>query len=239
MRKLRPFFSYFGSKFRLAKLYGEPRHDIIVEPFAGSAGYALNWYWKPVLLIERDARIAALWRYLLRVKPDELLHLPDLEPDQTVDTLAVIPEVRTLIGLWLRSGTSTPSSKPSAWMTDGTRTSSFWGSSLRWRLAGQVESIRHWNIIEADHTNAPDIEATWFVDAPYQRPRRGYRHGADRIDFDRLRAWVLARSGQIVVCENGTADWLPFRSLTRVRSMPGRIGVKYSDELIWTNESVV
>ena len=49
---LHPFFSYFGSKYRLAKCYPQPQCDEIVEPFAGSAGYALLYPEKQVTLYE-------------------------------------------------------------------------------------------------------------------------------------------------------------------------------------------
>jgi site-specific DNA-adenine methylase len=40
---LRPFFPYYGSKWRAARAYPPPLHRQIVEPFAGSAGYALRY----------------------------------------------------------------------------------------------------------------------------------------------------------------------------------------------------
>ena len=36
--KLKPFFTYYGGKYRAAPKYPEPVHGSIVEPFAGSAG---------------------------------------------------------------------------------------------------------------------------------------------------------------------------------------------------------
>jgi site-specific DNA-adenine methylase len=52
MLELHPFFSYFGSKYRLAKRYPKPQCDEIIEPFAGSAGYALLYPQKQVYLYE-------------------------------------------------------------------------------------------------------------------------------------------------------------------------------------------
>lgn len=39
---LHPFFPYYGSKWSLGPLYPAPRHDRIIEPFAGSACYSLH-----------------------------------------------------------------------------------------------------------------------------------------------------------------------------------------------------
>jgi site-specific DNA-adenine methylase len=49
---LRPFFTYTGGKYRLAPRYPEPRHNLIIEPFAGSAGYSLRHPEREVLLID-------------------------------------------------------------------------------------------------------------------------------------------------------------------------------------------
>src|SRR5690348_5384455 len=59
--KLMPFFSFYGGKWRAAPKYPAPLYDTIIEPFAGSAGYAVRHYEKRVLLCEKDPVIAALW----------------------------------------------------------------------------------------------------------------------------------------------------------------------------------
>ncbi len=38
MTDLKPFFCYFGGKWRAAPHYPTPKHAEIVEPFAGAAG---------------------------------------------------------------------------------------------------------------------------------------------------------------------------------------------------------
>ena len=62
---MRPFFTYYGGKYRAAPLYPSPTHANLVEPFAGSAGYALRYYDRQVLLVDADPVIAGLWRYLI------------------------------------------------------------------------------------------------------------------------------------------------------------------------------
>jgi hypothetical protein len=55
--RLRPFFSYYGSKHRIIDKYPAPVHGRIVEPFAGSAAYATRYYWLPVTLYDANPKI--------------------------------------------------------------------------------------------------------------------------------------------------------------------------------------
>jgi hypothetical protein len=49
--RLRPFFGYYGGKWRDAvKHYPPPEHTRIVEPFAASAGYSLRYPDRKVIL---------------------------------------------------------------------------------------------------------------------------------------------------------------------------------------------
>jgi hypothetical protein len=87
-------------------MYASPAHRTIVEPFAGSAGYAVRHHERDVILVERDPLIASTWRYLLSVTPAEILSLPDLRADQTVDDLPIAPEARLLVGWWCNGGSA-------------------------------------------------------------------------------------------------------------------------------------
>lgn len=49
-------FSYYGSKSKIIRYYSEPKHDIIIEPFAGSAQYAFKYWDKQVTLIEKNKK---------------------------------------------------------------------------------------------------------------------------------------------------------------------------------------
>lgn len=37
-------------------------------------------------------------------------------------------------------------------------------------MAQNLYKVKHWEIINGDYTEAPDIKATWFVDPPYKGP---------------------------------------------------------------------
>lgn len=52
-------------------------------------------------------------------------------------------------------------------MRSGRRVHSFWGETIRARVAAQVSAIRHWTVIEGDFADAPWEPATYFVDPPY------------------------------------------------------------------------
>jgi hypothetical protein len=74
--RMRPFFLFFGGKWRMARHLGRPQYDHVIEPFSGSAGYSCYWNPPPVTLIERDPTIYGIWDYLQRVSRPEFLRLP-------------------------------------------------------------------------------------------------------------------------------------------------------------------
>lgn len=209
-------FYYFGSKRRMAPLYPEPLHQLIIEPFAGSAGYACHHAaGHDVLLVERDPRVVALWDRVRSMSVEEALSLPAPElGSRTTDMLALTRAV-------------SEHSLASRYITVQPRLVSRW-PQLRARLAEMIPLVQGWTIVEGDYTRAPDVEATWFIDPPYQKKVRGY---AFRPDFDLLAEWVLTRRGQVIVCEQQGADWLPFVPLAEIVGVNG----KRSTEVIWTN----
>jgi hypothetical protein len=113
--QLRPFFGYFGGKWRDAlRNYPAPRHDTIIEPFAGSAGYSLRYPSKRVVLCEIDLTIASIWHYLIHVSAEEVLAIPDVPLDGTIDDLRLAEEPRALVGMWLNRGVARAHSGVSA-----------------------------------------------------------------------------------------------------------------------------
>ncbi len=225
----RPMMNYYGGKWRAAPRYPKPEHDTIVEPFAGGAGYSLRYPDRNVVLVERDPEVAATWRYLIGVSPEEIRGLPLLEPGQHIDDFfpALTKDQRRLVGWWLSSGISAPRRT----LTNSVATrngKSNWRAVIRERIATQVGRIRHWRIIEGDYTSAPDIDATWFVDPPYIDKGKHYRFGSDDIDYAALGEWCQGLRGQVMVCENEGADWLPFRAFGGIKSLRG-----VSKEVVW------
>ena len=236
MTRLRPFFSYYGSKWTLAPKYPTPQHGTIIEPFAGSACYSLLYPDRDVVLIERDDKVAGVWRYLIAASAEDVLSLPLLDPGESARDLPVCQEAQWLIGFWLRQAVSAPCvvMPDTAWSRR--HPMSHWGERIRARIASQVDRIRHWRVIEGDYTDSPNVEAAWFVDPPYQgRAGSYYRQKFDR--FDELAAWCRDRRGQVVVCENAGATWLPFEPLATIQTTSTPDGRRKTREAVWTNHA--
>jgi site-specific DNA-adenine methylase len=240
---MRPFVNFYGGKWRAAPRYPAPMYGTIVEPFAGFAGYSTRYYDHKVVLVEKDPLIASLWAYLIRVSATEIAKLPLIRADQTIDDLhGTCQEAKWLIGFWITGGASGPRKTPTSWMKARPGSGGYWGESVRARIASQVDLIRHWQIIEGSYENAPAIEATHFVDPPYQKAGTHYRESAKKIDFTALAKHCQSLIGQTIVCENAGADWLPFRPFAEIRSnqanakRAGDAERRSSAEVIWTND---
>jgi hypothetical protein len=231
---LRPFFRYHGGKWRAvhAGRYPHPLHDTIIEPFAGAAGYSLHYADHRVILVERYHVVAEMWRWLIGASPADVMAVPLV--DDVADLPAETPAgARCLVGFAMNAAVASPRrriSKAARALRAAGRKFYGWTADLRERVASQVGHIKHWILIEGDYTEAPDVAAAWFIDAPYQFAGGGYIHGPDAIDFAALGAWCRARRGQPIVCEGAGAKWLPFRSIGAVKAGP-RSGVAM--EALW------
>ena len=230
---LRPFFSYLGSKWKVAPRYPKPNHDVIIEPFAGSAGYALRYPANQVILVEANPKIAEVWRYLISVHPSEIRRIPTCE--HVEDLPSWVPEAAEyLVGFHLNRANVRPCQNISAGEKAKLEGCGGWTSASRERIASQVEAIRHWRIIEGDYTVAPTIAATWFVDPPYQNKGYAYDFGSKLLDYTVLARWCRARRGLTIVCENQGARWLPFRKFATLG--PNNVNRSAgSKEVVWIN----
>lgn len=231
---LRPFWRYYGGKWRAAPRYPRPSFSRLVEPFAGAAGYALRYPDLEVTLIEKYPVVAEIWRYLIGVSSAEVLRIPCV--DSVDDLPAWVPQgARWLVGFAMNAANASPCRNISSGrlkLRSLGRRFEGWSEAQRERVAHQVDRIRHWRIVEGDFTQAPDIEATWFVDPPY-RGRAGSYYVHHALDYSALGAWCRARRGQVLVCENAGADWLPFQPFARLKAGVNGNG---SDEVLWERE---
>lgn len=198
-------FYYYGAKNQLARHYPEPRYGLIVEPFAGSAGYAQCWRkFCDVTLVEKDERVVALWERLQAMSADEIMDLPTPVVDSYTDDFLVMLSAASNSVMRIKRLKVTP------------RVVAIWEGMKR-RMAERVDDVRDWQVILGDYTDSPDVECTWFIDPPYQvqggttktafPQGRGYKH--DTIDYEALGEWCQSRRGQVIVCEQAGADWLP------------------------------
>lgn len=238
MSRLRPLFSYFGAKWTLAPRYPAPRHDLIVEPFAGSAGYSLLHAERDVLLIDANPDVVDTWRYLLSASPSEILDLPDLPASGIVADLGLPRGPELLVRWWSSSAQATPNHRTSAWAK--AYPERFWGPQIKARLATAVPRIRHWSVRLGTYSDAPDgTPATYFVDPPYQgRAGTKYRRfGSTHIDYADLSAWCRRLPGQAIVCDMAGADWLPFVSFSTTTTATNKThGRRTVREVLWTND---
>jgi site-specific DNA-adenine methylase len=234
---VKPFFTYTGGKYRSAPRYPAPVYDTIVEPFAGSAGYSVRHHEKNVLLIDLDPDVAVLWEYLIAATPSDVRSLPlyDGTWDST-DDLNLSDGEKMLIRGWLNKGTF--GKRPSAWMRSGDFDSQFWGEEIRERVASQVSLIKHWKIVHGSYVDAPDLLATWFIDPPYEIAGKTYNHGSSGIDYPALAEWCRSRPGQVIVCENTGAEWLPFSHFESAHAMQARFRSGRTEEAIWHEETM-
>ena len=234
MKGLKPFFCYYGGKWRAAPHYPAPKYDRIIEPFAGAAGYSTRYPHKKVVLYEKDPNLLTLWDYLINVSESEVRALPLLGRDGLVSDLKCSAAARILIGFWTNKASSAPRNQFSSWGKAGTHSDSHWGEAIRDRVASQVSSIRHWSVRE-DYNNARDWFATFFVDPPYQKAGKHYQRPF--TDFDGLGEFCKSLSGQVIVCEAEGANWLPFKPFRAIKAAAGTKREGISKEVIWLNDA--
>lgn len=220
----RLFFSYYGGKHLRGGRYPAPAHRLIIEPFAGSAGYATRYRDREVRLYDVYERVVGTWAYLIRATASEIKALP-ADVEHLGYHPGLVQEAQWLIGFWLNKGCTTPRKRKSGWMPGHDSPGCYWGERVRDRLAVQVESIRHWRVYQQSHHEIPDERATWFVDPPYQGKAGSY-YTHKFTDHERLAEWCRARTGQVIVCEHKGAGWLPFQPL-------GPTSPRYVREVVW------
>lgn len=209
-------FSYFGSKYKLAKHYGRPQHDLVIEPFAGSAGYSLFWEPENVLLVDKNPDICAIWRYLIGVHEHEILFLPT--KFDNVEEIKVSEDAKKLIGFWIARGQTSPMLKKSVWGIEyqDDRQCKVWSDAAKFRIASQLKKIRHWRIFEGCYSIIENQKAHWFIDPPYEKI--GHKYPFKNINYDQLATWCQNRQGFVQVCEQKDAQWLPFIPFRNVNS---------------------
>ncbi len=231
---MRPMFSYFGSKWMLARRYGPPAHDLVIEPFAGSAAYALYWGAPKSLLIDAFPEVVGIWQFLIKATEREIRALP-LDFDH-VDDLKIPQEAKWLIGYWIKKASVTAGKSRTAWARQYRHSGDckVWGEAVRERIASQLPGIRGWKAQLRDWRDSPDMKATWLIDPPYQVAGKHYVF--NEVDYGALAKFCRSRQGQVFVCENAGADWLPFRPFHKARGTFGYKRTGVSNEVVWSKD---
>ena len=83
-------WSYYGSKTNMVDLYPPPKHDLIIEPFAGAAKYALKYFERDVLLIDSYDVVIRIWQWLQQCSKHDILSLPKPNKRSTQAAKAVL-----------------------------------------------------------------------------------------------------------------------------------------------------
>jgi hypothetical protein len=208
-KRLPPLFSYYGSKWRMAPRYPEPKYDTIIEPFAGSAQYATLYPDRNVILCDLNKRICETWRWLIDATPADVLSLPLIADGESVLDHDLPAGAANLIGYWLNQASVEPKPRGSS-RARGSHAKHHWGDRVRGRLASCVGSVSHWEIRNCSYSDLRhEMPATYFIDPPYQgAPGRHYTHSD--VNYRQLADWCKNRAGQVIACENVGAEWLPF-----------------------------
>lgn len=183
-------------------------HDLIIEPFAGTASYSYEYWEHDVILIDKFDKICRIWKYLQQAKPEDILKLPDVENGEFIGNrhLWMCDEERWLVGFCINNASPIPKH------TAGRMNFNSWARD-KIRIASDLHKIRHWHIVCGEYNSMMNVSASWFIDPPYQFQKL-YRHNS--INYIELSEWCKSRNGQVIVCEQSTADWMKFRPLTEL-----------------------
>ena len=217
-------FSYYGSKGKVIDYYPPPKHNKIIEPFAGSARYSLKYFENDIELIELYPVIAGIWKYLQNCSEKDILKLPILKKGDLInrDDFDCI-EQANLMGFIISVATRNPK------LTVSPFAESKIESEIK-KIASNLYKIKHWKITECSYNEIDNVEATWFIDPPYQFGGEHYVKNNKNIDFNYLANWCKNRKGQVIVCENTKADWLDFKPMVNMQG-----AVHKTVEAIWSN----
>lgn len=207
-------FYYFGRKGRLAQCYPTPEFPLVIEPFAGSMAFTLHYKPAEAIGIEVDPMVCWAWADVTCLTPAEILAIEEPALGTRVDDRWMM----------MAAGSHGTARAKSYLWTD--RMSRDLRKQKRFAARHVDYAVAHIDYRWGDYREAPDVEATWFIDPPYQRVRRGYRSD---LDYTELAEWVRSRRGQVIVCEQAGADWLPFEPLRVIRGTTNKV----TTEMVW------
>lgn len=207
-------FSYYGSKAKIVKHYPKPKYNLIIEPFAGAAWYSL-YHNCVAILNEKNKIVFDIWNWLInQASGAEIEEYLDFYKGDDISQLDIRDEHKNLIGFNINRGTVHPSNIVQKWSCQSKKDKT-WASTTHFALTRCVEllpKVKEWKVMFGDYKTIPNIEATYFIDPPYQYG--GEHYPINDIDYTELKLWIETRKGQVIVCENDRADWMDFKPLT-------------------------
>jgi hypothetical protein len=165
--------------------------------------------------------IVKIWHYLQAASEKDIMGLPELTYKQSIKDFDLSEPERLLMGFLVARGVAHTQYIVQQFSDIPT---------AKKQIASQLFKIRHWKIQQGDYANIPNERATWFIDPPYQVGGHQYTMSNKTLNFTELATWSQARNGQVIVCENTQANWMPFLPMTK---MTGAYNT--TTEALWTN----
>jgi len=220
-------WSYYGAKTNVIDLYPPPKFDKVIEPFAGTARYALKYFEKDVLIVDKYDVVIDIWKWLQKCSKRDILSLPNMKKGEHVDDYTFdCLEAKHLMGFMIGFMTETPRKTATIRMEQRPNSIKY---TLN-RIANNLHKIRHWEIRSGSYEDIENENASWFIDPPYVKGGDRYKYSNKHIDFSQLADWCKSRKGQAIVCETLGADWLDFKRMTTHHTRRGP-----QHEVIWSN----
>ncbi len=217
-------FRYFGKKGLNIKYYQKPEKGLmIIEPFCGTSSYACSFHQRAVWINDSYIAIYDIWKWIQQASRKDILDLPQLPYGSSINKCTQLSMPEKLILGFCNQWASV---RPHDFVT---RASIPALQSLKRKLIGLCGGIDHWLITNLDYREIPNQKACWFIDPPYKYTGESYSES--EINYKKLARWCRERHGQVQVCENDKAKWLPFSNLFEFVSQGGTKRV----ESVWTN----
>lgn len=219
-------WSYYGTKAKIIGSYPKPMFNKIIEPFAGAARYSLKYFDRDIVLVDKYETIIKIWKWLQQCSKKDILDLPnDIENGKKISDYNLCDEANLFMGFLIGVASQSPRDKPSPWASKKGKLK----RQLKF-VANSLFKIKHWKIVLGEYNQIANEKATWFIDPPYQHGGHIYVESNKNINYQELAKWCVFREGQVIVCENTKADWLPFYP---IRKMKG--SMFNTTEAIWSN----
>jgi site-specific DNA-adenine methylase len=237
--RLKSPVSYYGGKGPIVHRYSTPQFKLIIEPFAGSAAYAFRHAENhDVWINDVDARTFSMWQFLTSPDAADVIrqYFP-LEAKQGDDVTKIVPVDKVPEGFIevLRAQANMGSQGARGVHNVITKF-----GVIRWKIFYKqlmtvvVPRVKNWKVTNLSYAEmeTDNVKATYFVDPPYQNAAGSrYRHSS--VDYEHLAQWCRTRHGQVIVCENHGANWLPFGLL-----YCNWVGVRRRDRSVTAGEVV-
>jgi site-specific DNA-adenine methylase len=218
-------FSYYGSKSKIVDYYPPPKFKKIIEPFAGSGRYSLKYWENDILLVDKYPVIIDIWKWLQQCSKNDILKLPILKAGDKINREDFdCIEQANFYGFIISTATRNPKLTVSPFGEKKIK------SELK-KISENLHKIKHWEVLLGSYENINNQESTWFIDPPYQFGGEHYVKSNKQIDFKILAEWCKSRNGQVIVCENTKANWLPFKPMIDMQG-----AIYKTTEAIWSNQ---